>query len=275
MRIISWNINGLRAIYKKGFMRFLNASEADVVCVQEVRGRREQMVSELSRARGWHTHFTVAQKKGYSGVGTFSREDPTAVETRLGAPELDAEGRYQLVELGDLLIANVYFPNGNGTPEVVLNKEGREVTRRSNNRVPFKLAFYRAVFDRLEAERAAGRPILVMGDFNTAHRPIDLARPKQNGKTSGFLTEEREELDRWLRSGWTDTYRHVHGDVEGAFTWWSNRGTCRADNVGWRLDCVLASPGALPLVRDAFIQPEVNGSDHCPVGVVLADHENT
>lgn len=269
MKIVSWNVNGLRAVYKKGFMRWLNRCEADVVCLQEVRARRQQVESELARTKGWFTHLTEAERKGYSGVATLSRRDPGAIETQLGQPEFDREARYQRLWFGDLQVVSAYFPNGNGTPETVLNKAGKPVVRRSNNRVPYKLAFYRALFDRLEADRAAGCPILVMGDFNTAHRELDLARPKDNKNTSGFLAVEREELDRWLTSGWTDTFRHVHGDIPGAFTWWTQRGDCRARNIGWRLDLVLASHGALELLRDAFIQPAVMGSDHCPVGVTL------
>jgi exodeoxyribonuclease-3 len=259
MRILSWNVNGLRAAAKKGFADWLAGSGADIVALQEVRARPEQLPPEVAEPEGWSTHFVAAEKPGYSGVGLLSTSPPDSVETSLGASKFDAEGRLQLARFGDLLVVNGYFPNGNGT--------ALPNGKRSNNRVPYKLAFYRALFDRLEADRAAGRPILVMGDLNTAHRPIDLARPGTNKKTSGFLLSERREMGRWLRHGWTDTFRHVHGDVEGAYSWWSQRGDCRARNIGWRLDYVLASPGALALLRDAFILPEVTGSDHCPVGV--------
>ncbi|MCB9729961.1 MAG: exodeoxyribonuclease III [Deltaproteobacteria bacterium] len=256
MRIVSWNVNGLRACAGKGFADWLAGAEADVVGLQEVRARPDQLDAALARPEGWHVHANPAERPGYSGVTLFSRQPPSAVHTSLGDAAFDVEGRYQEAHLGDLVVVNAYFPNGNGK-------------NRDLSRIPYKLDFYRAVFDRLEPARAAGRPVLVMGDFNTAHRPIDLARPKDNEKTSGFRPEEREELDRWLRSGWTDTFRHVHGDTEGAYTWWSQRGGCRERNVGWRIDYVLASPGALEILTDAFIHPHVAGSDHCPIGVAL------
>lgn len=258
MRIVSWNVNGLRAVADKGFRRWMGRSKADVIAVQEIRALPEQLPKNIVKPRGWRAHFAPAERKGYSGVALFAKKEwaPDAVETSLGAPEFDAEGRLQMARFGELLVVNGYFPNGSGP-------------NRDHSRVPYKLDFYRALFDTLEPERAAGRPILVMGDFNTAHREIDLARPKSNKKTSGFLPEEREELDRWLREGWTDTFRHVHGEVEGAYTWWSQRGDCRKRNIGWRIDMILASPGALGFVQDAFITPEVKGSDHCPLGVDL------
>ena len=151
------------------------------------------------------------------------------------------------------MVANVYFPNGNG-------KE------RDNSRVPFKLEFYRALFETLERLRRSGRRVLVMGDFNTAHREIDLARPRENRETSGFLPEERAELDRWLARGWVDTFRRFEPRPE-RYSWWSQRFGVRARNVGWRIDYVLASPAAMRFVRGAFLQPDVMGSDHCPVGV--------
>ena len=261
MRIASWNVNGLRACADKGFVRWMRKrSGADIVAVQEVRALQEQLPKNVTRPRGWRTHFVPAERKGYSGVGLLARMhlEPSEVTT-LGDPAFDVEGRLQVARVGALTIANGYFPNGNGS----VLPEGK----RSNDRVPYKLDFYRAVFDRLEAGRAAGEAILVMGDFNTAHRDIDLARPKSNTKTSGFLPEEREELDRWLRSGWTDTFRHVHGDVPGQYTWWAQRSNCRKRNIGWRIDYVLASPGALPYLQDAWIQANIKGSDHCPLGV--------
>jgi exodeoxyribonuclease III len=163
------------------------------------------------------------------------------------------EGRLQLARFGRLLVANAYFPNGSG-----LNRD--------NGRVPFKLAFSRALFARLERLRRAGLRVLVLGDLNTAHREIDLARPRENTRTSGFLPEERAELDRWLAAGWVDTFRHFEPGA-GHYSWWSQRRGVRARNVGWRIDYVLASPAAMRFVRGAFLEPGVPGSDHCPVGV--------
>ncbi|MCA9562456.1 MAG: exodeoxyribonuclease III [Myxococcales bacterium] len=257
MRVVSWNVNGLRSISKKAFARWRNQCGADVVCVQETRVQPEQLKAHQRWPRGWKSTFHSAERKGYSGVATFSQTPPEAVHTTLNERHYDREGRLLITRFGDVTVANVYFPNGSGP-------------NRDHSRVPYKLGFYRALFDHLEPLRAGGEKVLVVGDFNTAHRPIDLARPKQNTKTSGFLENEREELDRWLNSGWTDTFRHLHGDVEGAYTWWSQRQGVREKNIGWRLDLVLAAPGALPVVKDAFIWPDVLGSDHCPVGVDLA-----
>jgi exodeoxyribonuclease-3 len=255
LEILSWNVNGLRAAGDKGFLQWLRGSRAQFVGVQEVRAQPEQLTPELRSPRGWHTHFVAAERKGYSGVGLYSRLRPDAVEQRLGVAELDAEGRVQIARMGALTVVNAYFPNGNGK-------------NRDNSRVPFKLRFYRRLHRVLEAEKRRGGRILVMGDLNTAHRPIDLARPRQNEKTSGFLPEERAELERWLKTGWVDTFRHFEPG-SGHYTWWSQRKGVRERNVGWRIDYVLASPGALPFVQAAKILPHVYGSDHCPVGVTL------
>lgn len=251
--IYSWNVNGLRAAAQKGFLEWLSASKAEVAGLQEVRATPEQLAPELLGPPRYRTSFSSAERGGYSGVGLYARRAPDSIETHLGEPGIDAEGRLQIARFGALTIANAYFPNGNGP-------------KRDHSRVPFKLDFYRRLFARLEPARAAGERILVLGDFNTAHREIDLARPKTNHKTSGFLPVEREELDRWLREGWTDSFRHFEPGAEH-YSWWSQRGGCRERNVGWRIDYILASPGALPFVRAAAIHPEVLGSDHCPISV--------
>lgn len=255
LRICSWNVNGLRACGKKGFRQWLESSGAQIVGVQEVRATPEQIPEELRTLDGWNVSFFPAERPGYSGVALFSRQAPDELSTTLGLPEHDCEGRLQIARFGALTLANVYFPNGAGKD-------------RDNSRIPFKLDFYRRLFALLEERRARGEPVLVMGDFNTAHREIDLARPKQNAETSGFRPEEREELDRWIRSGWTDTFRQFQQEP-GHYSWWSSRFGVREKNIGWRLDLVLASPGAARFLRGAFIQPEVRGSDHCPVGVDL------
>lgn len=256
LRVLSWNVNGLRACVRHGFLDHLRALRPDIFGVQEVRARTEQLEPVLGPLRGWHTHFVAAQRKGYSGVGLFSRRAPDAVVTSLDEPRFDREGRVQLARFGRLVVVNAYFPNGNGQD-------------RDNSRVPYKLAFYRRLFEVAQARRRGGYRVLVMGDFNTAHQDIDLARPRQNKKTSGFLPNEREEFDRWLRAGWIDTFRARHPDQPGCYSWWSQRVGLRERNVGWRIDCVLASPAADRYITDAFIHPEIRGSDHCPVGVAL------
>ena len=256
MRIVSWNVNGLRACVKKGFMHFLEASGADVVGVQEVRALPTQLPADVRSPPGWHTVFAPAQRLGYSGVALYSREPPTRVETSLGVDAYDIEGRLAIAHFGRLAIASVYFPKGSGTD-------------RDNSRVPYKLGFYRAVFDRLQVVRRRG-PVYVRGDYNTAHTELDRARPKTNARTSGFLPEERAEMQRWIDAGWSDTFRRRHRGEAGHYTWWRQWGNARADNVGWRIDYVLASPSGQRRVLDAFIWPDVTGSDHCPVGVDIA-----
>ncbi len=253
MRIVSWNVNGLRACATKGFLRWLARSEAAIAGLQEVRARPEDLPPEVVAPRGWHVHVVAAARAGYSGVALYSRLAPDRIETALGEPRFDDEGRLQIARFGKLTVANVYFPNGSG-------KE------RDNGRVPYKLEFYHALFDRLERERRSGRRVIVMGDFNTAHTEIDLARPRENRKTSGFLPEECAEFERWIRAGWVDAYRRFDKSP-GRYTWWSQRQGARERNVGWRIDYVLASPAAMRFVRSAFIDAGVTGSDHCPIGI--------
>ena len=256
MRIVSWNVNGLRACARKGFLRFLEDSEADVVGIQEVRAFEHQLEPAVRAPLGWHATFSPAERAGYSGVAIYSREPPDRVETSLDEPRFDAEGRLIIARFGRLAVASVYFPKGSGRD-------------RDNSRVPYKLGFYAALFDRLQALRRRG-PVLGAGDYNPAREPIDLARPAANTKTSGFLPEERAELTRWIDAGWVDTFRALHPGEEGHYTWWRQWGGARENNVGWRIDYVLASPSAARRVEGAFIWPHATGSDHCPVGVDLS-----
>jgi exodeoxyribonuclease-3 len=255
MRIISWNINGIRAATKKGFLNWFHETKPDILGVQEVRALHAQIDPQTAQPEGWHTHFSSAKRPGYSGVGLYSRHPWAKVETSLENDLFDIEGRVQIAHVGELIIANVYFPNGNGKD-------------RDNSRIPYKLDFYTQLFNKLEPYRTANQPLLVMGDFNTAHQEIDLARPKENVKTSGFCPEERAELDRWLGNGYVDTFRHFE-KAPGNYTWWSHRAGSRERNVGWRIDYVLASESAMRYIKSAFIWSHVSGSDHCPVGVEL------
>lgn len=254
-RVYSWNVNGIRSAATKGFVDWLGGSGADVVGLQETRVDPAQLDDSLRAPLGYVGHFRAAEKPGYSGVALLSREAPDEVHAPYGDETLDAEGRLVVGRFGGLTIVNGYFPNGSGKD-------------RDNSRVPYKLDFYRKLFDRLETARSRGERILVLGDFNTAHTELDLARPRENKTTSGFLPEERDELDRWLRAGWIDTFRSIQPEG-GHYSWWSQRGTARARNIGWRIDYILASPNLAPLLRDAFIQKDVPGSDHAPIGVDL------
>jgi len=253
MRIYSWNVNGIRSAAAKGLVDWLAACDGAIVGLQEVRCPVEKVPAGLRALEGWYTHVVAAERAGYSGVGLWSRMPHDELITSLDDPAFDAEGRLQIARFGRLWIANVYFPNGSGKD-------------RSNDRVPFKLAFYRALYEKLEPLFAGGEPVLVMGDFNVAPEPIDLARPKANEKTSGFLPEERAEVARWLAAGWVDTFRRQETGG-GHYTWWSQRFGVREKNIGWRIDLALASEGALPFLRGASIHPDVRGSDHCPISV--------
>ena len=253
LRVVSWNVNGLRACERKGFSRWLARSGAHIVGLQEVRALPEDLALHLVQPRGWHVTLSPAERKGYSGVALYSRSAPDDVKTKLGEERFDVEGRLQIARFGRLCVVNGYFPKGSGRD-------------RDNSRVPYKLAFYRALFDRVQRLRRSGQRVIVMGDFNTAHEEIDLARPKGNEKTSGFLPEERAELDRWLAAGWVDSFRAFEPGPDH-YSWWSQRGGCRERNIGWRIDLVLASPAAMRFAKNAFISSKVKGSDHCPIGI--------
>ncbi|MBN1240866.1 MAG: exodeoxyribonuclease III [Gammaproteobacteria bacterium] len=256
MRLVSWNVNGLRACAKKGFADFLRESRADIVGVQEVRARPDQLDSADCVPPGWNAYFAPAERPGYSGVAIYSRAAADAVDIGLGDARFDVEGRLIVARYGRTYVVNGYFPKGSGKD-------------RDNSRVPYKLDFYAAAFDRVQQLRRRGN-VFVVGDFNTAHDEIDLARPKGNTKTSGFLPEERAEISRWIGAGWVDVFRARHPGESGHYTWWRQWGGARERNVGWRIDYVLASPSAAKRVTDAFIWPHVTGSDHCPVGVDFA-----
>ncbi len=253
-KIVSWNVNGIRAALRKGFADWALSEPADIIGLQEVRATEELATKELASLRPF-VHVVEAEKKGYSGVGLLAKQSPE-VETSLGVADFDSEGRVQICRFGELTVANVYFPNGSGK-------------NRDNSRIPFKLDFYRRLFDLLAEERSAGQYVVVMGDFNTAHREIDLARPKDNRKTSGFRPEECEELDRWLNQGYTDTFRALYPEQTGAYTWWSQRKGVRERNVGWRIDYILVAEELRERVVNAAILSGQLGSDHCPIALEL------
>jgi exodeoxyribonuclease-3 len=255
MRIYSWNVNGLRSVLKKRFRAWARKADGDIIGLQETRVRREQLPKRFPKDIRYHLDLVEAERKGYSGVGLLSREEPDEVTHSLGRDEFDVEGRYQMARFGELTVVNAYFPNGSGK-------------NRDHSRIPYKLAFYDHLRELLQARVDAGEQILVMGDFNTSFAEIDLARPKQNKKTSGFCPEERASLGEWFGAGWVDTYRVLHPDkVE--YSWWSQRYGVREKNIGWRIDYILASPAAFERVESATIHTDIKGSDHCPISVVL------
>jgi len=255
-RIVSWNVNGLRSCEKKGFLDWLHEEKHTVVGLQEVRAQVHELSPALVTPKGYSTHIISGKKKGYSGVGTYSREAPLSVDKELGKSRFDDEARMLGTEYPEFLVYNVYFPKGSGT-------------ERDNSRVPYKLDFYDAMVSHaIKRSKKLKKPLIIMGDFNTAHQPIDLKNPKTNTKTSGFLPEEREDFARHLGRGFVDTFRHLHPN-KVQYSWWSARFGVREKNVGWRIDYVWMSKELLPHLKEAFIHDHVKGSDHCPVGITL------
>jgi exodeoxyribonuclease-3 len=256
MRLAIWNVNGLRACTQKGFLAWLRRTQPDLVGLQETRLRPEELPAPLRRLRAWRSAWFPARRSGYSGVGLLYRVPPVRLVSGLGLPRFDEEGRTQIAEFADFAFINSYFPNGKGPS-------------RDNGRVPFKLDYYAAILDRALALRASGRPVIIGGDFNTAHREIDLRNWRENRGTSGFLDEERAWIDRFLGHGFHDVHREHHAEEEGHYTWWSQRGGARERNVGWRIDYFLVDRALLPRIRRTWIEARVPGSDHCPVGMDL------
>lgn len=258
MTLLSWNVNGIRAVHKKGFLTWLAEVRPDILCLQETRAEAAQLPAELARPEGYQAFWhSPAARRGYSGTALLSREAPLSVQFGLGVPEFDEEGRTIIAEYPSFTMVNCYFPNGG----------------RDQSRVPFKLAFYEAFLDTCEQLRARGQTVIFCGDINTAHREIDLAHPKSNQKTTGFLPEERIWLDQFVSAGYVDTFRHFYPDLAGQYTWWSMVTRSRERNIGWRLDYFFVAAEGLDRVEDAFILPDVMGSDHCPVGIRLRVEE--
>ncbi len=251
MRLLSWNVNGLRAVLGKGFPEFLNKSGADILCLQEIKARPDQVDLELPE--GYRVYWNPALKPGYSGTLTLSRVEPLNVREGIGLPEGDAEGRVQTLEFRDFYLVNVYTPNS-----------GNALARLGFRTREWDPAF-RAHCSRL----AESKPVVFCGDLNVAHEEIDLANPKTNRKNAGFTDEERAGFSAHLAAGFFDSFRSLHPDEPRHYSWWSYRAGARARNVGWRIDYFCLSEALRPRLKDAFIWPQVMGSDHCPVGVEL------
>jgi exodeoxyribonuclease III len=251
VKLYSWNVNGIRACENKGFSTWMRSNGADIVMVQETKCHPDQLTSKLLQPEGFVSEWCAAEKKGYSGVATFTRE-PCMVSRGLKAEQFDREGRVLISTFPAFTLFNVYFPSGSSGME----------------RVAFKLAFYRHILEVLRGYLAAGTSVIVAGDVNTAFAEIDLARPRENKQTSGFLPEERAALGEFFAAGLVDAFRHVR-PAEAKYSWWSQVTNARERNIGWRLDYFLVSQDLLPYVVDADIHPEVMGSDHCPVSLTL------
>ena len=252
MRLFSWNVNGIRACAERGFLRWFEAQAADVVCLQEIKARPEQLDEELRRPLGYHAVWHPARRPGYSGVALFSRRSPLAVREGIGNPEIDREGRVLVAEYRGFVLVNAYFPN----------------SQRDHARLGFKLKFCNVMLRFLNRLRRGGKKVIVCGDFNIAHTEIDLRNPKSNQDNAGFLPEERAWLDRFTKHGYIDAFRHFCDEPEH-YTWWSYRAGVRERNIGWRIDHFFVGPELRRRMRSAFHQPEVLGSDHCPIGLEL------
>jgi len=250
--LVSWNVNGLRAAVKKGFLDLLLEQKFDTVCIQETKVSPEKLPREAKNIPGYYNYFVSAEQNGYSGVGVFSKRKPLNVETSMGIEKFDREGRFLRVDYDDFILMNIYFPNGKASQE----------------RLDYKMDFYDSFFDYANDLKAEGKKLVICGDVNTAHKEIDLARPKQNETASGFLPEERARMDRFLAAGYIDTFRMFNSEA-GNYSWWSIRTGARNRNVGWRLDYFFVSENLRENVKSAPIYSEITGSDHCPVGLEI------
>lgn len=252
MKIVSWNVNGLRAISQKGFLDYVFQESPDVLCLQEVKAFPEQVPEEFRNPKGYTSYWNPAQRPGYSGVATFVKVPPKKVTLGIGIERFDVEGRVIMTEIEDFMLFNIYFPNG----------------QKDEIRLQYKMDFYDALLIYCNKLRAQGKKLIVCGDYNTAHKEIDLARPKANEETSGFLPIERAWMDQWVSHGFVDTFRHFSQEKD-QYSWWSYRANARANNVGWRIDYHFVSADLVPRMKQAYIQQNTFGSDHCPVVLEL------
>lgn len=249
MKLISWNVNGIRAAMKKGFLDFVQEASPDILCVQETKMQEGQAEVPLE---GYHQYWCSADKKGYSGTAVFTREEPLSVSYGIGIDEHDHEGRVITVEYDDFYLVNVYVPNS------------QNELKRLDYRMQWEDDF-RAFLKSLEEKK----PVITCGDFNVAHKEIDLKNPKSNRRNAGFTDEERGKMTDLQDAGFIDTWRHFYPDLEGVYSWWSYRFNARANNSGWRIDYFLVSDGLRDRLRDAHILTDIYGSDHCPVALEI------
>lgn len=253
MKIISWNVNGLRAVVKKNFFEDFKQLNADILCLQETKAQDCQVVKALEPLEGYSIYSNSADRKGYSGTAILTKTTPLLIKKDIGIDEHDTEGRVLCAEYDRFFLVNVYVPNS-----------GSDLKR-----LEYRQRWDQAFFKFLK-ELEKTKPVIVCGDFNVAHRPVDLARPKANyNKSAGFMQEEIDGMDRYTQGGFVDTFRHFHPDLTDKYSWWSYRAGARAKNVGWRIDYFLVSERFLPHVKDAFILDQIMGSDHCPVGIEI------
>ena len=252
MKLLSWNVNGIRAAVKKGFLEYLEDQNPEIICIQETKAHKEQLTSEILEDHGYFTYWHSGQKKGYSGVATFCKEEPLYIQEGIGIKKYDDEGRVLITEHNKFLLYNIYFPNG----------------QKNEERLKYKLDFYDDLLPIINDQVESGNNVIITGDWNTAHRPIDLARPNENKNTSGFMPIEREKVDEYILNGWIDTFRLFH-EEGGRYSWWTYRFGARDRNIGWRIDYFFVNEGMVEICTDANIHQNIFGSDHCPVSLIL------
>lgn len=253
MRIISWNVNGVRAVMKKDFDKKLKKMDPDVICLQETKAQDDQVQEAVAPINGYHVYSNSAVRKGYSGTAILSKEEPIKVWPDIGAKVHDQEGRVLTAEFREFFLVTVYVPNS-----------GNELVR-LDYRTKWDRAF-KSFLKKLDADK----PVIVCGDLNVAHTEMDIARPKANyNKTAGYTQKEIDGMSRLIKDGFVDTFRTLHPDERDAYSWWSYRGGAREKNIGWRLDYFLTSKRFMPQVKESFILNKVEGSDHCPVGIEI------
>lgn len=252
MKILSWNVNGIRSVGSKGFFDWMAQESPDVLCVQETKANPSQLEDSYLAPLGFQSHWHSAEKAGYSGVAIYCKESPREVQVGLGVSAFDSEGRVLIAHFDEFSVVNAYFPN----------------SQRDHARLPYKLKFCEVMLNTLEKLRSEKRNVILCGDYNIAHKEIDLKNPKSNANNAGFLPEERAWMDKFIDGGWVDTFRLFSQDP-GQYTWWSYRPGVREKNIGWRLDYHCVNDEFKSSIRDAFIMPHVHGSDHCPVGIEI------
>jgi exodeoxyribonuclease III len=252
MKITTWNVNGIRAALTKGMKEFIQESQPDIICLQEIKARPEQVEESIREIPGYFSIWNPAQRPGYSGVAVFTKKPPLQTVLGLGEERFDVEGRVIRMHWDGFVLYNIYFPNG----------------QRGKERVDYKLEFYSFLLEECKRLHEQGERIIITGDFNTAHNDIDLANPRENEKTSGFLPEEREWIDIYLKNGFKDVYRVLYPETV-KYTWWTYRVNARARNIGWRLDYFLTSDNLVSEIKDVIVHDNILGSDHCPVSLIL------
>lgn len=253
MKLISWNVNGIRSVAKKNFFEDFEKMDADVLCLQETKAQDDQVAETLAPLDAYHIYSNSAVKKGYSGTAIISKTAPIKVTQDIGIAEHDTEGRVLCAEYDKFFLVNVYVPNSGSALK----------------RLDYRQSWDKAFFTYLKTLEQS-KPVLVCGDFNVAHKPFDLARPKANyNKSAGFMQEEIDGMDRYTKRGFIDTFRHFYPEQKDIYSWWSYRAGARGKNVGWRIDYFLASETFVENISDAAIHNDVLGSDHCPVSITL------